>query len=581
MYIRTKTTKNSPKKSVQVVESVRQGDKVKQRIVRYIGVAENEHHLEELKKLAKAAMAEEMARRQSLFDRDEYAKFLKEEFERTCDGGEKISVSDLSYEEHVVEGFEEVYGKLFKDLGFAEVFGISDRGRANTKLLEGIVVARIAIAQSKRGSVEWLSDLQMVKIDLDRVYRMMDKLHPRISKAKAIALQGTLESLGGKVGVMLFDVTTLYFESFCEDELRERGFSKDNKVNEVQVVLAMAVSREGLPLSYELFPGSTWEGHTFKETLRHFLKSFHPEGAVVVADAGMLSEDNLNYLEEEGYSYIVRGRIKSLSKKAKDDIRDKSGYEAINADKDETDGAKCKVMDIEKGRKLVAIYSEVKAEKDAHDREELLCKLKEALSGFNGIPSYKLIRNKGKRYLTRKEKDDATYALDEAKVAEDASWDGISGIVTNMNVRREDIPEVLQYYKSLWKIEESFRVAKGPLRFRPIFHWKKERIESHIAICYIAFTLQRHLEHRLKLCKGKSYSLDEVRRILSKVDSAIMKDSSTGTMYRFPRTMNPEAKKIYGAVGLKRDTKPTIITSLERYRNRHSLGRINPWGWVL
>lgn len=236
MYIRTKTTKNSPKKSVQVVESVRQGDKVKQRIVRHIGAAEDEHHLEELKKLAKAAMAEEMARRQSLLDRDEYAKFLKGEFERTCDGGERVFVSNLSYEEHVVEGFEEVYGKLFKDLGFAQVFGISDR--ANTKLLEGIVVARIAIAQSKRGSVEWLSDRQMSNVDLDRVYRMMDKLHPRIGKARAIALQKTLENLGGRVGVMLFDVTTLYFESFCEDELRERGFSKDNKTSEVQVGLA-------------------------------------------------------------------------------------------------------------------------------------------------------------------------------------------------------------------------------------------------------------------------------------------------------------------------------------------------------
>jgi len=104
----------------------------------------------------------------------------------------------------------------------------------------------------------------MSNVDLDRVYRMMDKLHERIGKAKAIALQKTLENLGGRVGVMLFDVTTLYFESFCEDDLRKRGFSKENKVREVQVVLAMAVSREGLPLSYELFPGNTWEGRTLK-----------------------------------------------------------------------------------------------------------------------------------------------------------------------------------------------------------------------------------------------------------------------------------------------------------------------------
>ncbi|MBC7078128.1 MAG: IS1634 family transposase, partial [Synergistales bacterium] len=423
------------------------------------------------------------------------AKFLKGEFERTCDGGERVFVSNLSYEEHVVEGFEEVYGKLFRDLGFAEVFGSSDRGRANTKLLEQIVVARIAIAQSKRGSVEWLSDRQMSNVDLDRIYRMMDKLHERIGKAKAIALQKTLENLGGRVGVMLFDVTTLYFESFCEDDLRRRGFSKENKVREVQVVLAMAVSREGLPLSYELFPGNTWEGRTLKETLRHFLKSLRPEDVIVVTDAGMLSEENLSYLEEEGYSYIVRSRIRSLAQRVKTCIRDMSGYEALEGSPDE-DVIRCKVMDIERGRKLVAIHSEVKAKKDAYDRQELLFRLKEISSDCEGIASSKLVRDKGKHYLTRKGKDDATYVLDDAKVAEDASWDGISGIVTNMEVARGDIPEVLEYYKGLWKIEESFRVAKGPLRFRPIFHWKKERIESHIAICYIAFTLQRHLEHR-------------------------------------------------------------------------------------
>lgn len=228
------------------------------------------------------------------------------------------------------------------------MFGSSDRGRANTKLLEQIVVARIAIAQSKRGSVEWLSDRQMSNVDLDGVYRMMDKLHERIGKAKAIALQKTLENLGGRVGVMLFDVTTLYFESFCEDDLRKRGFSKENKVREVQVVLATAVSREGLPLSYELFPGNTWEGRTLKETLRHFLKSFRPEDVIVVADAGMLSEENLSYLEEEGYSYIVRSRIRSLTQQVKACIRDMSGYEALGGSPDE-DVIKCKVMDIERG----------------------------------------------------------------------------------------------------------------------------------------------------------------------------------------------------------------------------------------
>lgn len=571
MYIRTKTSKNSPRKSVQIVESVRQGDRVIQRIVRHIGVAEDEAHLEELRKLAIVVMAEEKANRQLLFDKEEKVKLFVEEYERQLKEKEMVDVAGLSYRERVVEGYEEVYGKLFSDLGFRGIFGDSDRGRGNTNLLERMVVARLAEPRSKMGTVEWLKSEEMVELNLDRLYRMMDRLHERIDKIKAVALQKTLDNLGGKVGVMLFDVTTLYYESFTEDELRRKGYSKDNKARETQVTLAMAVTEEGLPLTYELFPGDTFEGKTFEATLKGFLKAFDPEEVVIIADTGMLSDENLSYLEGEGYSYIVRGRLKGLPKAVKEGIKDLNSYDLLFATEEEE--IKAKVMDLPKeGRKLIAIHSEVNSRKDAHEREEMLFRLQKALSDEDGrISSSKLIGNKGiKGYLSRKDGKDAIYVIDEKKVAEDSSWDGISGVVTNMEVGKEDVVGVLEKYKSLWRVEESFRMAKGPLRFRPMFHWKKERIESHVAICYIAFCLQRHLEHRMKVSRNEVYSLSKTRDILSKVDSVLLEDTKSGKLYRIPRTMGVEAKRIYAAVGLKKPTRPTIITSLEKYRNRYN-----------
>lgn len=174
----------------------------------------------------------------------------------------------------------------------------------------------------------------------------------------------------------------------------------------------MAVTEEGLPLGYELFPGDTFEGKTFEATLKGFLKAFSPEEVVIIADVGMLSDENLTYLEGEGYSYIVRGRLKRLPKAVKEEIKDLNSYDLLFATEEKE--IKAKVMDLPKrGRKLIAIYSKANTRKDAHEREEMLFRLQKASSDEDRISSSRLIDNKGiKRYLSRKDGKDAIYVID-------------------------------------------------------------------------------------------------------------------------------------------------------------------------
>lgn len=130
------------------------------------------------------------------------------------------------------------------------------------KLLKEIVLARLSFPESKRKTVKDLQKHKSLEIDFDKVYRMMDKIHSNKNKIKKKICCRTLSFLKEKVHVAFFDVTTLYFEAFDADELRVSGYNKDNKIKEIQVVLALMTTTDGLPIGYELFPGNTCEGHT-------------------------------------------------------------------------------------------------------------------------------------------------------------------------------------------------------------------------------------------------------------------------------------------------------------------------------
>jgi transposase len=573
MFIRTKTSPNSPRKTVQIVESVRNGKSVSQRIVQYIGVATDDDALDKLKLLAEQVMEKIKQDRKNndpqreLFSESE----LPEEnypFERSVDNDATVKIADLENESTVVEGPMEVAEKIFHHMGYDRIFGNRARDVGNRMLLKQMLAGILARPASKLSMSEWFAEACAIDISEDRIYRFLDGLHKREDRVKKIVRNNSEGLFTSRPTLMLFDVTTIYNESAEEDNLRKKGYSKDNKINETQTVLALATTPEGLPLWYEIFPGNTYEGDTFRQFVDTWRREEYPDSeGVVVADSAMFQAGGISSLREKKLHYVIGARLKNLSKKMKEKILNSESYKELPDSK----GSERYLVLRHGENNLLVTYSERRALKDAKKRERLLAGLKKKLNKSGKIKSSSVKSNKGRsRYLKVSDgKESPVYVLDEEKIANDAKWDGLHGVVTDLPVSEiEDIRSVLSHYHSLWRIEECFRISKSGLKIRPIYHHKEERIRAHVALIYMAFACVRHLQMRLKLTQNVDMSVDAIRKALIGVTSSLIRDKSSGTLYRFPKRISPEASRIYKSLGLKRSTRPTEITSVLKYRAR-------------
>lgn len=205
-------------------------------------------------------------------------------------------------------------------------------------------------------------------------------------------------------------------------------------------------------------------------------------------------------------------------------------------------------------RRLIVSYKKRRALKDTADRKRVLEKIEKVI-GKQG-QTQKLITNQGVRKFT-KTNPEAKTQVDEEKVSQDAMWDGLHGIITNIKGEKAEV--LLGRYSRLWVIEESFRVNKNTLEMRPIYHWNPKRIHAHIAICYMTFALLRHLQYRLNLTQKISVEtiIDELKR----VQSSIYIHKQTGDLYRVPGRITNTARKIYKAFNLVRSSDATIYSS--------------------
>ena len=214
---------------------------------------------------------------------------------------------------------------MFDELDLKNIFVNPARNKSSVEYFRNIVLARIAKPDSKSRSVHMLEENFGVSLDLDSVYKMMDKIDDKsIEKLNSIAYSETKKLFDDKIDVIYFDATTIYFESFTEDigddAIRKNGYSKDLKFNQPQVVLALMVTKEGLPIGYELFSGDTFDGHTLIPNLKILRDKYNVDNVVYVADSGMFNNDNLKeleMLEEYNFNYIVGARIKKYAKKYK------------------------------------------------------------------------------------------------------------------------------------------------------------------------------------------------------------------------------------------------------------------------
>ena len=217
---------------------------------------------------------------------------------------EKLAKYFLSNPENILlNGPQLILDQAFRLIGFDSI---------NDDILKHLIIARICQPLSKSGTVEYLKSYFDEDVELHKIYRFLDKLHQsQHEKIQQISVAYTRKIVGGKIGLIFYDATTLYFETDESDDLREKGWSKHGKHSQLQVVLGLLVSRDDYPLAYSLFNGSQYEGRTMIPIVEDFVKRFELEGFVAVFDSGLMNKTNIALPESAGYKYIIGARIKN------------------------------------------------------------------------------------------------------------------------------------------------------------------------------------------------------------------------------------------------------------------------------
>jgi transposase len=372
-------------------------------------------------------------------------------------------------------GVDLLLGKVFDQIGFNQV---------PDELFKRLVIARLCFPSSKLRVTDQWAKHEYLQIDVQSIYRYMDKLHKeQIQLVQQISFEHTKQLLGGRIEMVFYDVTTLYFEIEQEDELRKTGFSKEGKHQHPQVLLGLLVSDGGYPLAYQIFPGNRFEGHTMLPMLNDFKQQYQIQHLAVIADAGLMSKENLEELKANNIEYIIGARLKNESLTT----------QQIALSTTLKNGEVKEVVQQADGARLLLSYSETRAKKDCFNREKGIRKLEQKVR--NGKFTKAHLNNRGYNKFLKLE-GDMKISIDLGRSEQDAKWDGLKGYWTNTKLSEQ---EVVENYGHLWRIEHAFRVAKHELRVRPIYHRVQRRIEAHICITFAAYKLYKELERQLKI----------------------------------------------------------------------------------
>lgn len=382
-----------------------------------------------------------------------------------------------------------------------------------------LVIARIVSPASKRKTRDILETKFDRKYSLTGIYRSL-----RLSfknnyrdKIERIVSEFVELRLGEDITVLFFDVTTLYFEAFDEDEVRKCGFSKDYRHNQPQIMVALTVTATSMPLAFKMFEGDTFEGYTLIPSIKEVADKFSLINIIVVADAAMLSEDNLKKLEAKLIKYIVGARLGNINDKL---------FKEIILKLPKEDGANTRIT-LTGNRILLVNYSAKRAAKDKHDREKQIKKAEEILlKPQSAVRRYKFIVSAGK----------GQYFLNQKLIEKSEKLEGIKGYITNAAELKNE--EIIKKYNELWQVEKLFRMSKSDLKARPIFHTLKESIEAHLLIVFTALIVSRYIEKISKM------SISVITDILSQAKEITVEDKTSGQQSSKYISLTDEAKRL-------------------------------------
>src|SRR5699024_9791259 len=340
------------------------------------------------------------------------------------------------------------------------------------ELLIDLVIIRLFEPTSKLRSIELMENYFGFRHRRQRFYESAPKWLSLKEAIEKRVLHFAKRQYKFDYSLLFYDVTTLYFETFTEDELRKNGFSKDNKSQQPQILVALMVTPDGFPVGYEVFAGNTFEGHTLIPVIQSFIRKHKVKTFTVVADAAMISTENIEALQQAGIHYIVGARLGNIGKGL---------FKKIDTKLPREDGKIIRLR-TEKGF-LICSFSKKRYNKDKYEMGKRIDKAKEVLTNPSKAGKVKYVKTSKSKMI-----------LNESLIEKNTKLLGIKGYYTDMEERIAGSKTIIKRYHDLYKIEQNFRVSKGDLRTRPIFHFKEEPIKLHILICFMALAVAKHIE---------------------------------------------------------------------------------------
>lgn len=381
-----------------------------------------------------------------------------------------------------------------------------------------LALMRIIEPSSKLRALELLERYFDVTYAERTLYRLLPKLIAHQMQIEQAAIDLARHELKDTLSLVLYDVTTLYFESFKAYDLQRPGFSKDNKPQQPQIVIGLITTRSGMPLMHEVFEGNTFEGHTMLGILRRLEQRIGTDcKPVIVADAAMLSRDNMQKLEEQGYRYIVGARLANTTRQF---------IEQISTSLPRTDQSiqRFQYAYAKQPVSIVCEFSATRYKKDKREFDKQVIRAQSLLERNEPGRRAKFVKKSDSKGLFEFNTD---LKLKTEKLL------GIKGYVTNIPQEEMSNAAIVAYYRDLWHVEQAFRMSKSDLQARPIYHHTADAIRSHVMLCFMALMIGKYLE----IHTGKS--LRKVRDELWQIHEAHIRDERTGLIHVL--TMKPQS----------------------------------------
>ena len=444
LHIRVVKTKGNSR-SVQVYRY----QDTKRVIIKHIGSGTSDEQINALEEMARLFIAD-LTKQSYLFEESEPKQ-------------EAVLISQCKYIGIYYAYLYDVLRAVQLQIGYALVVDT---------LLNDLVVMRIFEPASKLRSIELMETYFGIKHRRQRYYESARKWLDLKESIEKLTLGFARKQYRFDFSLLFYDVTTLYFETFTEDELRRNGFSKDNKSQQPQIVVALMVTSEGFPVGYEVYAGNTFEGHTLIPSIKSFIKKNKITHFTVVADAAMISTDNVAALKAEKINYIVGARLGNVAA----DL-----LATIDASLSKTDGSVIRLK-TDSGY-LICSFSKKRYNKDKYEMQKQIDRAKLVMSQPSKVKRIKYLKS-----------GDSKMELNEKLIEKTTKLLGIKEYYTDIEETVADNATIINRYHDLYKIEQAFRVSKHDLQTRPIFHFKEEPIQLHMLVCFMALAVSKHIE---------------------------------------------------------------------------------------